>query len=260
VERGGLLKTADGGVLFLDEIGELGLDEQAMLLHAIEEKTFRPLGADREVSSDFQLIAGTNRDLSEAARTGKFRSDLLARINLWTYALPGLAQRREDIEPNLAFECQRFEEQHGRKVRFNKEAKRRYLDFALSGEAAWAGNFRDLSSSVMRLATMAGSRRIGEEHVEREIERLRALWHESPSADDPLHEVLSEEQIAAIDRFDQAQLREVIRACRESTTAAEAGRKLFQASRTAKKSANDTDRVKKYLARFGLSWASVRSG
>ena len=65
-DRAGLLREADEGLLFLDEIGELGLDEQAMLLRAIEEKRFMPMGADQEVASDFQLIAGTNRDLSEA--------------------------------------------------------------------------------------------------------------------------------------------------------------------------------------------------
>jgi transcriptional regulatory protein RtcR len=62
-DRPGLLRTADKGVLFLDEIGELGIDEQAMLLQALEEKAFLPFGSDREVRSDFQLIAGTNRDL-----------------------------------------------------------------------------------------------------------------------------------------------------------------------------------------------------
>ena len=65
-DRPGLLLSADDGVLFLDEIGELGLDEQAMLLRALEEKRFLPLGGDQEVSSDFQLIAGTNRDLADA--------------------------------------------------------------------------------------------------------------------------------------------------------------------------------------------------
>src|SRR5205814_8295141 len=63
-ERPGMLKKADGGVLFLDEIGELGPDEQAMLLRAIEEKSFYPVGSDREARSEFQLIAGTNRDLT----------------------------------------------------------------------------------------------------------------------------------------------------------------------------------------------------
>ena len=109
-ERLGLLRSADGGVLFLDEIGELGLDEQAMLLRAVEDKVFLPLGSDREVQSAFQLIAGTNRDLLESVRNGRFREDLLARINLWTFRLPGLADRREDIEPNLDFELEQLEQ------------------------------------------------------------------------------------------------------------------------------------------------------
>jgi len=81
-DRPSLLKSTDDGVLFLDELGELGADEQAMLLRALEEKRFLPVGADREVASDFQLLAGTNRDLREAVATGRFRHDLLARINV----------------------------------------------------------------------------------------------------------------------------------------------------------------------------------
>src|SRR6185312_14769955 len=68
--------------------------EQAMLLKAIEEKRFFPLGSDKETRSDFQLIAGTNRDLREAVAAGRFREDLLARINLWTFQLPPLMRAR----------------------------------------------------------------------------------------------------------------------------------------------------------------------
>jgi len=80
---------------------KLGLDEQAMLLRAIEEKRFLAVGADQESFSEFQLICGTNRDLQKECQQGSFREDLLARINLWIFAMPGLAQRPEDIEPNL---------------------------------------------------------------------------------------------------------------------------------------------------------------
>jgi sigma54-dependent transcription regulator len=90
-DRSGLLRTADKGVLFLDEIGELGLDEQAMILRAIEEKRFLPVGADKEASSEFQLLAGTNRDLGTAVSSGEFREDLFARLNLWTFELPRCA-------------------------------------------------------------------------------------------------------------------------------------------------------------------------
>ena len=117
-DRPGLLKSADGGILFLDEIGELGLDEQAMLLRAVEEKSFLPLGSDREESSSFQLICGTNRELRTEVAAGRFRADLLARIDLWSFELPGLAERREDIEPNLDYELNRFSEKSGKHVTF----------------------------------------------------------------------------------------------------------------------------------------------
>ena len=121
-DRAGLLRTANGGMLFLDEIGELGLDEQAMILRAVEEKCFLPVGSDVESTSDFQLIAGTNRDLQDAISEGRFREDLLARLNLWTFHLPGLVDRREDIEPNLDYELRRYAETEGHQVTFNKEA------------------------------------------------------------------------------------------------------------------------------------------
>ena len=80
-DHDGFLKEADGGIVFLDEIGELPLEAQAMLLKAIEEKTFRPLGAAKDEHSDFQLICGTNRDLAVDVADKHFRADLLARIN-----------------------------------------------------------------------------------------------------------------------------------------------------------------------------------
>ena len=172
-ERAGLLRSADKGLLFLDEIGELGLDEQAMLLKAIEEKSFFPFGGDREASSDFQLIAGTCRDLRQWTAEGKFREDLYARINLWTYELPGLAERREDIEPNLGYELERYAGQHGEQIRFNVEARQRYLKFAEAIDASWRGNFRELSASVTRMATLAESGRITEAVAAEEIERLQ---------------------------------------------------------------------------------------
>jgi transcriptional regulatory protein RtcR len=79
-ERAGLLREANKGVLFLDEIGELGLDEQAMLLRALEDKTFTPFGSDKEVSSDFQLIAGTNRQLHKFIQTEKYDQILSAHV------------------------------------------------------------------------------------------------------------------------------------------------------------------------------------
>lgn len=255
-ERPGLLRAADKGLLFLDEIGELGLDEQAMLLKAIEEKRFFPFGSDREVESDFQLIAGTHRDLRQWVAEGRFREDLYARINLWTFDLPGLAKRLEDIEPNIDFELARYADENGHQVRFNVEARTRYLDFSTSAEARWAGNFRELSASITRLATLAESGRITVDLANAEIARLRSQWH-GVEAQDTLLESLLGDAAHEIDLFDRVQLTSVIEVCRGSNSLSEAGRKLFAASRQQKKQANDADRLRKYLARFGLEWTSV---
>ena len=261
-ERPGLLKAADGGVLFLDEIGELGLDEQAMCLRAIEEKRFLPVGSDREVSADFQLIAGTNRDLGEAVRAGRFREDLFARLNFWTFDLPALRDRREDIEPNLDFELRHFLAREGQNVTFNREARERYLGFAMGADAVWSGNFRDLSASVTRMATLAPQGRITVGVVEDEIVRLRASWKRLGGEDDAdapfLGLVLGEEAADRLDRFDAVQLAGVLRVCRDHSSLSEAGRTLFARSRLDKKSSNDADRLSKYLARFGLKFEDVR--
>lgn len=254
--RDGLLRAADGGMLFLDEIGELGLDEQAMLLKAIEEKRFFPLGADKEVSSDFLLIAGTHRDLRARVAEGLFREDLYARINLWTFELPGLAGRREDIEPNIDFELQRHAREQGRMVRFNLEARRRYLAFASSSEAAWQGNFRELSASITRMATLADSGRIDEALVQEEIERLRRAWGQV-EPDDGLKAVLGE-AADELDLFDRLQLQAVLDVCRQADSLSDAGRCLYQVSRLSKAQPNDADRLRKYLARFGLDWQALR--
>lgn len=274
-DRAGLLKAADGGMLFLDEIGELGVDEQAMLLRAIEERRFFPLGSDREVESAFELAAGTNRDLQAAVARGRFREDLLARINLWSFELPGLKDRREDIEPNLEFELERFSQRGGKRIAFSREARDAFLDFATSPRAAWSSNFRDLNSALTRMATLAAGGRITRELVEEEILRLQARWqwadsgareasgahqHGRESAGSPdslVARALGQERLRELDRFMLVQLEDVLRVCVESRSLSEAGRRLFAASRATKRSSNDADRLRKYLARFGLDWESA---
>lgn len=255
--RDGMLVSADKGMLFLDEIGELGLDEQAMLLRAIEEKCFFPVGSDKEVKSDFQLIAGTNRDLRSAVHSGAFRADLLSRIDLWCFKLPGLRERLEDIAPNLEYELERYSARHNVRVSFNKEAREKFLKFATAKEATWSANFRDLGAAVTRMATLAESGRISTDVVDGEMERLQDSWR-VPEGDDE-HELcrhfqISPKQLAAIDRFDRVQLLDVLRVCRSSRTLAEAGRELFAVSRTSRSKQNDSDRLRKYLARFEIEW------
>ena len=258
-DRPGLLRRADGGVLFLDEIGELGLDEQAMLLRAIEDRRFLPMGADREIGSDFQLIAGTNRDLARQVQAGRFREDLLARIDLWTFRMPSLPERREDIAPNLDYELERQAGLTGTRASFNKEARERFLRFATSAEAVWTRNFRDLGGAITRMCTVAGGGRITTEIVDEEVSRLRALWGRGPAAaaESPLADLLSAEDLDRLDLFDRLQLEAVVRTTRGCRTLSEAGRLLFARSRARKAAPNDTDRVRKYLARFGLNSEKV---
>lgn len=257
-DRAGLLRAADQGVLFLDELAELGLDEQTMLLRAVEEKRFLPLGADDEQESDFQLITGTNQDLRTAVRAGRFREDLLARLDLWTFALPGLRDRQEDIEPNLDYELAQAVHATGRKVTMTAEARRAFLGFATSAEATWNANFRDLNAAITRMATLAPSSRISVGEVDDEIERLRTAWSGSSPSDDLLTETLGVEPARRLDRFDAVQLAAVLRVCRRAPSLSAAGRELFAESRKRRTSVNDADRLRKYLARFGLDWRSVR--
>lgn len=258
--RKGHLLSADAGLLVLDEIGELGGDEQAMLLRAIEEKRFFPLGADREVMSSFQLIAGTNKDLRALVKRGTFREDLLARINTWTFTLPGLVERPEDFAPNLVFELERAGNRLGKRVTMNQEARDQFLGFARSPEATWAANFRDFTAAVLRMATLAPAGRIDVETVTGERQRLLAGWRDAtPPAVTPLDHLLGE-RLNEIDPFDQVQLVEVVRVCRASPSLSAAGRVLFRASRQKKQKPNDADRLAKYLARFGLHWSLVTAG
>ena len=263
--RSGLLKEADQGLLFLDEIGELGLDEQAMLLRAIEEKRFLPVGADSEASSDFQLIVGTNRDLKAMSSEGLFRKDLITRINLWSYELPSLAMRMEDFEPNLDFELARYSERYGEQLGFNKQARDRYLKFAKSTDATWAGNFRDLNASVTRMGVLSEGGRIDEDNVAQEIERLRNDWSESQGKVDSqergiaskVESLIGSQASSELDLYDYILIDGIAEVCANSRSMAEAGRKLFNHSRTQKASTNDSHRIKQILDKYGIRFQDL---
>ncbi len=121
-------------------------------------------------------------------------------------------------------------------------------------------NFRDLNAAVTRMATLAAGGRMTVDAVEQEMARLRASWSVPNHTDSgaALESILTESQLAEIDPFDHAQLAAVVTVCRGSRTLSDAGRKLFAVSRAKKGTPNDADRLRKYLARFGLDWGLVQ--
>ena len=143
----------------------------------------------------------------------------------------------------------------GRVVRFNVEAKAHYLRFAQSAEALWSGNFRDLSASITRLATLAEGGRIGLALVEAELQRLRWLWQRAA----PGEKAMPEPPLGTqnMDLFDRLQLEAVLGVCRQCKSLSEAGRMLFGQSRTQRSVVNDADRLRKYLQKWGLVWEQV---
>jgi transcriptional regulatory protein RtcR len=171
-----------------------------------------------------------------------------------------LRDRIEDIEPNLNYELEQYARRTGKRVTFSREARERFLKFAVSGEAAWSGNFRDLNGAIVRMATLAPGGRITTEAVADETERLRTSWHAQHASQDHdlLERLLGKERMAELDLFDRDQLAAVIAVCRRSHTLSEAGRALFHTSRDRKKTVNDADRLRKYLGRFGLDWRELR--
>ena len=257
-ERSGLLREADGGVLFLDDVDELNPNMQSVLLHAIETGRFYPLGSDHEISSRFHLIAGANRDLRSLAASGQFRPDLLARLNTWSFTLPALRNRSEDIEANLLHELDRCERDLGTHVGFNSDARAQYLDFAKDPGTHWPGNFRDFSGSIRRLCTLAPRGRITRAMVATEIGTLQSDWKSARSNDDfKLVADVMGDAVSDVDPFDLVQLAEVIRVCRRSASLSAAGRALFAVSRGKRKTQNDADRLRKYLGKFGLEWGAI---
>lgn len=260
--RKGLLREANGGILFLDEIAELGLKEQSMLLRAIEEKKFLPVGSDQERSSDFELIASTHHDLTQMVQQGRFKKELLSRIHVWTYHLPSLRSRIEDLEPNLDFELKKYSELHNSLVRFNKDARLKYLNFALAASSSWDNNFRDLNASVGRMAALSAGGRITESVVNMEIKRLKQFWHISTmiahSPADQARAYLDQQQVKCTDLYDLLLLGLIIDICKHSDSLADAGRKLFNHSRLIKKTQNDSHRLKQILQKYHLTFEKIQ--
>src|SRR5271170_2502507 len=148
--RKGRFEQAHGGTLFLDEIGELPQEMQVLLLRVLQEREFERLGGTHTLQVDVRLVAATNRDLAEDVRTGRFRSDLYYRLNVFPVHVPPLRERPEDIPPLVAHFAEKYGTHFGRKI---SRVERRTLDVLQSH--SWPGNVRELENTVERAVILA---------------------------------------------------------------------------------------------------------
>ena len=154
--RLGMFRSASGGSLFLDEIGEMPLEMQPKLLRALETHQVTPVGADRPVDVDTRLIAATNRNLQDEVTEGRFREDLYYRLNVVELIVPPLADRREDIIPLAKHFASQFS---NRQVRFSPQASRAMLAHT------WVGNVRELRTAIQRACLLCQGDVILPEHL-----------------------------------------------------------------------------------------------
>jgi DNA-binding NtrC family response regulator len=144
--KAGLFQAADGGTIFLDEIGELPLEMQAKLLRVLQEKEVRPVGSNEKVNVDVRVIAATNRDLEAAYRGGTFRKDLYFRLNVVTVHLPPLRERRSDIPVLVHHFLDRYAK--GAHIQVTAAAMKGLLHYE------WPGNVRELENCIARAVTL----------------------------------------------------------------------------------------------------------
>ncbi len=172
--RRGLFLAANGGTLFLDEIGEMPLDMQVKLLRALQERSVRPVGGDREVPFDARVVTATNRELEADVRARRFREDLYYRINVVAVEVPPLRHRDGDVPLLAEAFVARFAERHGKHVEgLAPTALERLVAYP------WPGNVRELENCMERAVAMTRTERVLESDLP---ERVRAYRARQPSA------------------------------------------------------------------------------
>ncbi len=190
----GLFEEADGGSLFLDEIGEMDINLQVKLLRVLEDRKIRRLGGNRNIDINVRIIAATNADLKGALERKEFREDLYYRLNVFPIHLPPLRERREDIPILLEYFLQRFSKEFNRSMRgFSRDA----LDLVMRYH--WPGNVRELRNVVERICIMHDVEKILPAHLPREI------WGEAPQSEMPFSYEIPPEGIVLDDVVGQVE-------------------------------------------------------
>jgi DNA-binding NtrC family response regulator len=212
-EREGRVAAAAGGTLFLDEIGDLALHLQPKFLRLLEEKTYERLGESRERHADVRIIAATSRDLEADVRAGRFRKELLYRLNAVPIRVPPLRERREDVPLLLRHFLDRTD--GGRWIQLADDVPNRLVQL----DHPWPGNVRQLKTLAERLWLDAGDHPIGWEDVRR---RLEPGGDEAAASEQPTHTGNLRE---AKQEFEKKKIREAI-AQHPDATRAELAKKL----------------------------------
>ncbi len=174
-QKKGKLETAEGGTVFLDEVGELAAPLQAKLLRVLQEREFERVGGTRPIKLDIRLIAATNVDLNEASRTGKFRQDLYYRLNVVSIEVPPLRKRAEDIQLLAAYFTARYSEKANRRVAgISPKARACLLRYP------WPGNVRELENAIERAVVLGSTELILPEDLP------DSILEEAASAEEPV--------------------------------------------------------------------------
>ena len=195
--RAGRFEAADGGSLFLDEIGELGVDIQAKLLRLLQDGTFERVGSARTVRADVRLIAATNRGLERAMAEGRFREDLFYRLNVFPILLPPLRERREDI-PLLVWSV--INRRQGELGRHIDEVPARVMRALVAYD--WPGNMRELENVVERALILSAGPTLQVEHL---AAGARALRTAAPA--------VSPSSVRRLDEVERDHIRGVLERC-----------------------------------------------
>lgn len=161
--KSGLFEEANGGTIFLDEIGEMPLALQSKLLRVIETKAFRKIGGNKNIELDVRIISATNKDLKKAVEEKKFREDLYYRLNVFPIHIPPLRERKEDIIPLTEYFLHFFAKKFGRNISLSDEAKDIFLRYP------WKGNVRELKNIIERICIMFRETVLKPEHLPLEI-------------------------------------------------------------------------------------------
>jgi DNA-binding NtrC family response regulator len=164
--KDGLLAVAEGGTVFLDEVGELPVDLQAKLLRAIQEREIRPVGSTRRININVRILAATNRDLEQAVMQGTFRRDLYFRLNVLSLRIPSLRERRQDIPLLVAHFLERLTRNSGIEKLLSDEAVKVLLAYD------WPGNVRELENCLERACAFTSGPLIHVNDLPREISNL----------------------------------------------------------------------------------------